>query len=78
MGIQPKLLHKFSALLAGAMIGGFLGYIADQTLTNYVLLHTEDMATIIITNAVSAFLVFPLLTILVAYIGYRLGKNSIS
>ena len=72
---QAKLMFRFSTLLAGTIIGMLLGYIADQTLTHYVLQHSEDMATVIITNSLSAFLVFPFITVVGAYIGYRLGKK---
>ena len=75
MANQTKFTRRFSALLAGAMIGTFIGYIADQSLTRYVLQHSQDMARIIMTNALSAFIVFPLFIILGAVIGYRLQKN---
>jgi TctA family transporter len=76
MVILTKLARKLPALMAGAMIGTFLGYLTDQTLTNYVLQHSENMATIIVTNALSAFLLFPLIVILSAYAGIRLIKQS--
>jgi hypothetical protein len=71
MVTPPSLARKFSALLAGAIIGSFAGYIADQTLTHYVLQHSDEATVVIITNAVSAFVVFPLFAILGAYVGYR-------
>lgn len=74
MAFRPNTLRKFTALLIGAMIGMFLGYIADQSLTHYIMQHSEDIQKIIITNALSAFLLLPMFIILGAFIGYRLRK----
>lgn len=60
----------------GATIGALLGFLADQTLTSYVLQHSEDAIVIISTNAISAFLVFPLFIVLSAYTGYRIARKS--
>jgi len=76
MAIQQKSVRKFSAMMAGTMIGVFLGYIADQSLTRYVLQHSENIATIIMTNAVSAFVVFPLFIIFGGVIGYRIKNQT--
>ena len=69
-------MRRFFGLLTGAMIGALTGYLADQILTSYVLQHSEEAVTIIITNALSAFLMFPLLIIIFAYIGYRMAKKK--
>jgi hypothetical protein len=68
-------MRKFYGLLTGTMIGALLGYMADQILTSYVLQHSEEAVTFIITNALSAFIMFPLFIILSAYIGYRMAKK---
>jgi hypothetical protein len=69
-------MRKFYGLLTGTMIGALLGYLADQTLTSYVLQHSEEAMAIIITNALSAFIMLPLFMILSAYIGYRMAKKA--
>ncbi len=73
-------MRKFSGLLigatTGAIIGALLGFLADQILTSYVLQHSDEAVPIIMTNALSAFLMFPLFIIFSAYIGYRIAKKS--
>lgn len=71
-------MRKFYGLLTGAIIGALLGFFADQILTSYVLQHAEEAVPIIITNALSAFLMFPLFVILFAYIGYRRVKKTVN
>ena len=69
-------MAKFYGWFIGAIIGALLGFFADQLLTSYVLLHAEEAATIIITNALSAFLMFPLFVIGFSLMGYRHAKKS--
>lgn len=69
-------MAKFFGLLIGAIIGALLGFLADQLLTSYVLQNAEEAATVIITNALSAFLMFPLFVIGFSFIGYRHVKKS--
>jgi L-asparagine transporter-like permease len=69
-------MYKIRGILTGALIGTLLGFFADQFLTSYVLQHTENAFAIIMTNALSAFLMFPLLIILSAYIGYRMANRK--
>ncbi|MCG6970630.1 MAG: hypothetical protein LJE85_12760 [Gammaproteobacteria bacterium] len=63
-------------LLLGALIGALLGFLADQTLTSYVLQHSEQAIVIILTNALSAFLLFPAFVVLFGYLGYRVIKKG--
>jgi ABC-type nitrate/sulfonate/bicarbonate transport system permease component len=69
-------MRKLYGVIAGALIGTLLGFLADQTLTSYVLQHSEDAITIIFTNALSAFLLFPLFIVLFGFLGYRLIKRK--
>ncbi|MGD8939896.1 MAG: hypothetical protein PVJ72_10980 [Gammaproteobacteria bacterium] len=70
-------MRKFYGMFTGAMVGALLGYIADQILTSYVLQHSEDAVTFILTNALSAFIMLPSLIVLSAYIGYRMVKKPV-
>ena len=70
-------MRKFYGMFTGTMVGALLGYIADQILTSYVLQHSEDAVTFILTNALSAFIMLPSLIVLSAYIGYRMVKKPV-
>lgn len=65
-------MRRLYGLLAGALIGALVGLFADQVLTSLVLQHSDQMFVVVITNAVSAFLVIPLFVILFSYLGYRM------
>jgi ABC-type nitrate/sulfonate/bicarbonate transport system permease component len=68
-------MRKLYGLIAGVLIGALLGFFADQILTSYALQHSEDAITIILTNALSAFLLFPLFVVLFGFLGYRMVKR---
>lgn len=70
-------MRKLYGLIAGGLIGALLGFLADQTLTSYVLQHSEDAITIIMTNALSAFLLVPLFVVLFGFLGYRVGYRMV-
>ena len=70
-------MRKFYGTLSGLLIGALLGFTADQILTTLVLQHAEEAAVVIISNALGAFLVFPLLIILCGFLGYRWVKHRV-
>lgn len=68
-------MRKFYGMLSGLLIGALLGFTADQILTTLVLQNAEEAAVVIISNALGAFVVFPLLIILCGFLGYRWVKH---
>ncbi|KPJ95796.1 MAG: hypothetical protein AMJ53_01960 [Gammaproteobacteria bacterium SG8_11] len=68
-------MRKIYAVVTGATIGAVLGYVTDQMLTSYVLQNAEEAMVILMTNALSAFLMIPLLIILFSYLSYRMMKK---
>lgn len=68
-------MRKFYGMLSGLLIGALLGFTADQILTTLVLQNAEEAAVVIISNALGAFVVFPLLIVLCGFLGYRWVKH---
>ena len=68
-------MRRLYGAIIGALIGALLGFFADQTLTAWVLQHSEQVIAVILTNALSAFLMFPLFIVLFSYFGYRMMKK---
>lgn len=69
-------MRNIYGIVAGTIIGALLGFLADQMITTYALRYATQPPVFIITNALSAFLVLPLIVVLCGYAGYRLVKKS--
>lgn len=75
---KSRFMRMLSGSILGITIGAFMGFVADQLLTNYVLLHSDNSVLIIGANAVGAFVVWPLFAIIFGYLGYRFAKKRAS